>query len=165
MTAMLTPHARTWLMDTHALVTAASREMVLAVPITMSAQMAATTVVPTHNATTQLDHLSASATQATLEMGSLAAISMNAPVATHAQQTPLVQIPLVIFHVPVIPDTKATVWSEAKEVNAKISTSAKPVNTTVILTRHAKTVKAVLIAPATQDMKVMELLAAKLTNV
>lgn len=165
MTAMLTPHALTWLTDIHALVTAASREMVLAVLITTSAQMAATTVTPMPNVTIQLVHFSASATQATLEMGSPAVISMNAPVATHVQQTPLVQIPQVIFHVPVIPDTKATVWSEAKVANVKISTSAKAANTTVILTRHAKTQTVALTVNVTQDMKVMALLAAKLMSV
>jgi len=101
MTAMLMPHAPTWLMGIHALATAAFREMVLAVLISMSALMATTTVTLTHSAKTQLAHSSASATQATLEMGSLAVISMNALVATHAQITPPVQIPLVIFHVPV----------------------------------------------------------------
>jgi hypothetical protein len=101
MTAMLMPHAPTWLMGIHALATAAFREMVSAVLISMSALMAATTVTLTHSAKTQLAHSSASATQATLEMGSLAVISMNALVATHAQITPPVQIPLVIFHVPV----------------------------------------------------------------
>jgi DNA-binding TFAR19-related protein (PDSD5 family) len=164
MTAMLMPHAPTWLMGIHALATAAFREMVSAVLISMSAQMAATTVTLTHSAKIQLAHSSASATQATLETGSLAVISMNALVATHAQITPPVQIPRVIFHVPVTLDTKATEWSEVKEADVKISMSAKLV-TTVTKTPPVMTQMVVSNVLATQDMKEAVPLAARLTSV
>jgi hypothetical protein len=164
MTVMSMPHAPTWQMVTHALATAASREMVLAVLMSMSAQMAAITVMPMHSAKTLLVHFSASATQATLETGSLAVISMNVLVATHAQITPLVQIALVIFHAPVILDTKEMAWSEVKEANVKISTSAKE-STTVTKMHLAKILTVVTYALATLDMKEAVLLAAKSTSV
>jgi hypothetical protein len=107
-------------MATHVPVTAASREMVLAVQISTSAQMAAITVMAMHSAKTQLDHFSASATRVTLEMGNPAVISMNALKATHAQKTPPVQTLLVTFPAPVMLDTNQTAWSEAKPANVKI---------------------------------------------
>lgn len=165
MTVMSMPPVPTWQMVTHALATAASREMVLAVLMSTSAQMAAITVMPTHSAKILLVHFSASATQATLEMGSLAAISMNVLVATHAQITPLVQIALVIFHAPVMLDTKEMAWSEVKEANVKISTSAKREPTTVTKMHLAETLTEVTNAPVTQDMKEVVLLAAKSTSV
>jgi hypothetical protein len=164
MTVMSTPHAPTWQMVTHALATAASREMVLAVPISTSAPMAATTVTPMHSAKTLLVHFSASATRATLETGSLAAMSMNVLVATHAQITPLVQIALVIFHAPVMLDTKETAWSEVKAANVKISTSAREL-TTVTKMHLAATPTVATNALATPDMKEAALPAAKSTSV
>lgn len=165
MTVMSTPHAPTGPMGIHALATAASREMVLAVLMSTSAQMAAITVMPMHSVTTQLAHFSAFATRATLEMGSLAVISMNVLVATHAQITPLVQIPRVTFHAPVMLDTMETVWSAVRAENVKISTSAKTALTTATTMHLAKILTAVSNVLATRDMKEVVLLAAKLMNV
>jgi hypothetical protein len=111
-------------MDTHAVATVVSQEMDLAVPISMSAQ-AIMTVALIHSAKIHLARLSASATQASLETGANATISMNALNQMHAQRMLLVQMDLVIFHAPVTQDFCRTAWFAERVANVKILTSAR----------------------------------------
>jgi len=163
MTVMSTLLAPIWLTVIPVLVMPASAEMVFRALTLMSA-LVVTIVTPTLNVKTLLAPINVSATQVSLEMANPAAILMSAAIQMHAPIMPLVQIPRVITHVPVMPGMSQMAWFEERPVNVKILMNVKMETTTVMKTQNVKTLMEVSPVPVTKTTKEMELLVTKLTN-
>jgi len=155
MTVMSMLPAPIWLTVIPVRVMPASAEMVFRA-LTLMSVLVAITATLMLNVKTLLAPINVSATQDSLEMANPAVILMSAAIQMHAPIMPLVQIPMVITHVPVMPGMSQMAWSEERPVNVKILMNVKQETTIVTETQNVKTLMGDSHVNVTMTTKEME---------